>query len=242
MKATGLAIVGGLLKGVGSGLQADYEDRRQLALANLKRGWDQEDAATAAAAKTAADARDFEQKKELLKLGAGYDAEKIEATGQQNRLTKAQETADQVKLETVKFNNEASLERLKSTLDIKEDAASKRLAAEIDKGQVKSIDAAEDGTMLVTYNNGDVIKKTVKLRPPGSAKDDDEGGTIADAQNRRGGAAPKPAAEAVAESSVDANRMRTLYANATPEKAPRLFRGGKKIPYDEFERLMKGGQ
>jgi hypothetical protein len=98
--------------------------------------------------------------------------------------------------------------------------------------------------MLVTYKNGSVVRKNVKLRETSRGGGEEEGGAIADAQARRGGAAPaKPAAKpndpnAAARAKAIAT-LATVYENATPDRYPGLFRNGQKISMEEAKRLIQ---
>lgn len=232
-------VLGGLLQGLGAGITRQHEERRQAALAQLAHEYDLEEKRITADA-----ARD------VANTNAASRKEVIELTGDQNRKTeevKGKQRLEEIRekgkvdkdIETVKFSNEKELKRLGANLDAANDRASQLLKAEIDGGQVDQIDAAEDGSMLVTYKNGSVVKKNVKLREKGSSEDD--GISISGERAARdGGGDEAPAEQKPKWSPQDENQLRTRYANATPETAPRLFRNGKKLPLEEVRRLMQG--
>lgn len=99
-----------------------------------------------------------------------------------------------------------------------------------------------DGNVTVVYANNRTTRM-VGLKPKPSRSDDD------DYQPTGRGGRPiltprkSTAAPAAPNTAATADDMfRTLYANATPEKYPRLYRNGKKLSFDEAHRLYQGSQ
>lgn len=242
-------VLGGLLQGLGQGVSNLYEERRQNALAALKRQEDVEDRdAKIAGAQDIAQIQ-TQGRKEVISL-TGEENRKTEELKGRQRLEEIKTKGEQdIKVEGVKFSNQKQLDELGANLDIKKDKASQLLKKDIDGGQVDHIDAADDGSMIVTYKNGTVVKKNIKLREKTSSSDDDEGSISAElnGRNQSGGGAAQPAAQPAAKTAAkpkwsdqDETVLRTRYANATPENAPRLFRNGKKLPLDEVRRMLQG--
>lgn len=230
MKSGGTFILGGLLQGLGKGITNMREERRQDALLKLKREYELADQTTAAAAAEAAATRAQKDRIEILDRGNTADIEKAKVT---SNLKQAERAVD--------YTYDVKLENVRAGLDIKKDAASKRLAAEIDAGQVQGVDTAEDGSMIVTYKGGSVVKKNIKLyvRPVGEGDSDTP--TIDGARGERGGkpavAAPV-AATAPDEQAVAMARLGSVYSNATPDRYPGLFRNGRKIPMGEAKQMI----
>lgn len=229
-------VLGGLLQGLGKGVSDLYEERRQNALANLKRQQDVEDRdAKIAGAKDLAQIQ-TQGRKEVIELTGDQNRKTEEVKGRQ-RLEEIKTKGDvDVKIEGVKFENDKQLKRLGAELDIKKDRASQELARDIDGGKVSSIEAADDGTMLVTYKNGTVVPKNVKLREKSSSSDDEEGSISAELNGRKpgsGGGAAQPAAkpaqatnapkknEAVRNKAY--NALANAYPSATPQTHPSFF-------------------
>lgn len=216
MARSGL-LFGGALAGLGQGLSMHAAQLREDALERLRNQRQIEaegrantrliDAETRGEEREVrADARrgtDLPGKTGLLNLQAkqdrlaarqeqGYKMEQLGVT-QQNELERIEaRTEGDIRVEGVKFENDKQLKRLQSNLDTARDAAAQRLSQEINSGEVQSVEAADDGSMLVVYNDGRTVRMTnVKLRDSGSG-DDEGGGTIAAAQDRRGGGTPTP--------------------------------------------------
>lgn len=232
MKSGTAFILGGLLQGAGKGITNLHEERRQNALLKLKRDQELENRSLDAAEVEAKRVADLAAKKELLREASEQDIEKAKIT---SNLKRAEREVD--------YTYDVKLENVRSGLKVKEDAASKRLAAEIDKGQVKSIEAADDGTMLVAYNDGTVVKKNIKLRETRASGGEDDIPTISAARGERGSTpVAKPAAPASTdipgEKGAALARLGQVYANATPDRYPGLFRNGKKIPIEEAKQLI----
>lgn len=253
-------IAAGLLKGLGAGLTAEYEKRREDALIALRRQYQLEDSAAAEeraiAAEGRAETRDIasdERKAKvqtgLLELAQRYKKEENETNFEyEQRLIRLRAEEDR-KGTAQKAGIDRDLETHRSRLRRSENKEDRELAAEIEGGQVQSIDEAEDGSMVVTYKNGNVVRKAIKLRDKTSRAADDEGdGTIAGARERREGkpeAAAKPpkapdqAAENKRQREAALARLGSVYHRATPQEFPGLFRNGKKISMEEAKQRIR---
>ena len=210
--AGGGFILGGLLKGLGSGLTMNAQQKREDALLALRRQYQLEDANTADAREIAkegraetrdiaSDTRDAAVKTGLLEVANRYAQQQGETKqAYEERLIRIRGEEDR-KGATHKGGIDRGLEAFRSKLDTARDAESIKLKAEIDGGQVKSVEAADDGSMLVTYTNGSVVKKNVKLRETRRETEGSDGeGSISGARNRRDGtAAPAAAPKAAAK-------------------------------------------
>jgi hypothetical protein len=241
MGVAGGYIAAGLLQGLGKGLSQDYEERRQVSLAALKRSWDQEDAATAQADRIA-----------TLDHASELDTNKAvtvaKVAGEEQRLTRTQEQADRITLEGVKFGHDVSLTKLKAGLDKSNDAASKLLSAQIDAGQVNTTHIGDDGSLVVVYKDGHSEKNdSIKVHIPTGKEGDDEGGTIAAAQARQNGGKPAPKKGEVGSQDIPGEKGAALaalgnaYAKATQDpdavrrQYPAMFRNGKLRPIGELK-------
>lgn len=213
-------IVGGLLKGLGAGLSMEAAQRRENALIALRRQFQMEDETRAEDRTIRAEDRqetrtiageerkatlqvgllalaqqykreewETEQQYEerLLRIKADLESRHIAERGGQERETNEAQEA---------LNRET--ERLKSRLRIGEDAASLRLADELDdadrRGEIYKTEVNPDGFIVVTFENGRIV--TTRTRGAASSDADEEGGTgaIAAARARRGegGGTPAP--------------------------------------------------
>lgn len=241
MGVGGQMILGGLLQGVGAGVTKLADERRQNALLALKRQYDVEDRDANIAGSLAAKQIEIEGRKEVIGL-TGEENRKTEKVKQEGDIQTERVRGEETrKTETIKFSNETALTRLSKSLDQANDAASIKLKAELDGGQIDSVEAAEDGTMLVTYKNGTVVPKNVKLREKtrGDSDDDGEGSISAELNAREGGA--KPAQPTNTPKKDDATRNRAYnalarsYATATPQTHPSFFVNGKKRSKAELQ-------
>ncbi|MGH6783997.1 MAG: hypothetical protein ACREBP_05170 [Sphingomicrobium sp.] len=200
-------ILGGLLQGVGAGLATQAAQMREDALLKLRRQYQLEDQASEETRGIAKEERDAKLKVGLLTLADEYRRRQGETEQEhEERLLRikaelegkqiGQRGEEERKTVATRAKLDAELERLKSRLDITE--AEKKA-----HGEVSNVHAAEDGTMLVTFKDGSVIRKRAKLRDTRARRADvAEGGEIEEARNRRGGAAsgiPKPAVPKPAE-------------------------------------------
>lgn len=233
MGAVGMAIAGGLLKGLGAGITNMQEERRAAALDALKR----QDADLAykreRADKLADTEAAFGRQKELLTENAKLDEKKIEAQSR-GRLAEAQ----------VKHEQNVSLKLLEDKLQRGRTAAEIRLREELANGDVQSSHTGEDGSLVVVYKDGrSEVKSDIKLHRTLPKKDEDE--PEASISSER--AERQPAAQPAPQTGLNANekaRFATIYASARPDTHPQLFRNGQKIPLPEamqmVERQLRG--
>lgn len=255
-------IVGGLLAGLGRGLEMNAAQIREDALLKLReqmvidaesrqeqrtiegeqrRGEDL--VGKAGLLSLTSDLRQGEEnlqqgnRERLLEIKHGQDLEQIRARGSEDRAT-----------QEVKLEGDKELERLRSSLDISEDAASQRLSQEINSGEVKSIEQADDGSMVVVYNDGRPVRVTnVKLRDKSSG-DDDEGtgtGAIAAAQGRRGGGTAANATRAAPAAEPAATRLQmqnSVDAMLHSGSIPRGQAVGQKLTAPDGTELTWNGQ
>jgi hypothetical protein len=248
MGSTGMLIAGGLLQGLGKGLVEDHEARRIEALARLKNEWDKEASAT-----------DFANKRELVDIGVQGDIEKAHVKGEEDRLTRETDYTYDSKLEGVKAANDKALAKLNSTLRMTEDQAkvAADLSADITKAGkiVDHWEVTADGRLVGLSATGHVISKSVNpgsFTPKGASEDSEDGATIKGAADRRGDSGERPAAKpkgpATGDNASEINygfsaeevtKLSGLYANATPQSHPQLFKDGKKIPFRDMLRMMK---
>lgn len=221
-------ILGGLLAGAGKGLALQHEERRQLALANLKRSWDTEDAAAAARSAEALQRQKHEGQKELLTLGGEIDKEKIETQGEVTVKVEAKKSQFDIDRDKAKAVNEATIEKLKSQLRMKEDAASVRLLSQLESSETASVETAEDGTMIIVKKGGGYEVTPHKLH----VKSDSEGGGFSlsgERERRQGGdkAPEKPKEDNSARRQQALAALANTYHQAknNPEEFKRRYPG-----------------
>lgn len=235
VSSIGMAIGGGLLQGLGAGLTARHEERRQNALLAIKRAYQIEDRAYEREVKQEDRAADLEAKKELLGYGTQMDIAKAEVGSNLKRAERAVDYDYDVKLETLRSSlTEGRTRRLTE--------AEVRLRNSLDAGDVQSVQKGADGTAIVFYKDGRQEATGVKLHL-GGGDGEEGGGTIADARTRRGGEKPasQPAAAKPALSDEDKARVATLYASATPETRPYMFdQAGNKYPLEMVLKMVEG--
>lgn len=150
---------GGLLQGLGGGLaamgQADLEERRRIALESLRHSNALNEAQADAVLKNDLNAKQVERQlsADIVRDGVRTNNDiKLEGV-------KAASARD---LENLRTRNDKDLARLKATLDADNDAASQRLKAELETGQVDDVRVAQDGSYVVFKKNGQVLKTNIK--------------------------------------------------------------------------------
>lgn len=249
-------IAAGLLKGLGAGLTAEYEKRREDALIALRRQYQTEDAdiayqrlqETEGRAETraiAADEREANVKTGLLVLAQKYKKEENETAFEyEQRLKRLQSQLDKDE-RTHQGSIDAGLRRLDSKLKLTEaqEAAKIELENDIKKaGQVVDHWAVtSDGKLVGVSSTGQVIAKSRhpgSFNPPGSSSDDEggsEGGSISAARARRDGTAPPPKPAEKPAAKPKASQAAPNYApgSTTPPPDGKVGRtitgpGGKK--------------
>lgn len=193
MKSGGMLIVGGLLQGLGKGVENEWEARRQAALAELQRQQAVEDRdAKLKGAQTVAETEAAGRLAVVKETGA-ENRQTEETRGTQARLTEVTKGAEARTTKAFEVRTDAAMEKLKSALKTREDAVSKKLAYELDQGGVQSVQVGADGTPVVVYKDGRTEERPgIKLQLKGSA--DDDTGSISAAIDKRNGKAPAPAA------------------------------------------------
>lgn len=227
-----LKVIGGAMAGIGKGMVAQAEldaqaardavlHQREVALRNL-----QIDAQNKLA--------DKQHGQRLVETTAqGNEQRKTNAASSlqrdwENKNQTTRQTAAQVQLKAVDFKNDVKAQKLAATLGlIQKDFESKLAAGEI-------VQDAEGGYHLVDKRSAAV--KPVGVKGPTKAAEDDwtqfKRESTGGGSGNSGGATAPP-------SKPDA-QFTTRYANATPETAPGLFRGDKKIPLEEAWRQYQG--
>lgn len=262
-------LTAGLLKGLGSGLAMEAEQRRENALIALRRQYQQEDTAAAETRTIAAedraegrdirkDAREFGVKKELVEIAQRYKQQENETNQQYEERLIRLRAEEQRKTDTHQGGITRSLETLKHQFNLSEAQAKVAMDLEADlKKAGQTVDHWEvttDGKLVGVSATGQVIARSsnagsfIPSRGGNADEGDDSGGTIAGARARTGGgetptaAKPTPAPKADQNSNERAQalaRLGSVYHRATPEEFPGLFRNGKKISMEEAKRLIR---
>lgn len=223
-----LKVLGGALAGIGEGMvqqaKLDWEEQkadllyqRQVALANLEHS----------------------QAKERIALGGEETRKNTSHTAKEQRVTNVQEGqirgalavaddqrdyAKQVALKGLDYKNDVKLKKLAAQLDL----TLEDFRAKVNSGEVTSIQEDANGNYFAVMRSGQT-RDLGKTAPVESDVD-----PIAARAGRPQGQQRTQAAD-----EPDAV-FRTRYTNATPETAPRLFRNGVKIPFDEAYQLYRG--
>lgn len=189
----------GLLSGLGQGLSQVAAQKREDAMNALKRQYQKEDDATAETQAIAKEGRENTFKVGILSLANQYKREEGETEQKyKERLVQLQADIEArhitqrgkaaVTLAEQGAKNAINLEAFKASVEKDKETRT--------HGGVKSVEALQDGSAYIVYNDGtDKTDNTVKLRD-NSAGDAGGGGMIAGAQARAGGTAPAAAKSA----------------------------------------------
>jgi hypothetical protein len=223
MKSGGLFVLGGLLAGAGKAITDNYEERRQMALLDLKRQWDTEDSVAA-----------HQNKLDELQAQGQNQIDVINATGERNiatekergtqqRLTEATRGAEDRKTAEIKGNidlsHDTQIEAIKHKYSLTEIQATAIAAyqkdAKLNHMQPDHYEKTADGHIVIWNKDGTTrgaIGTDGQFVPPGSGSDDEPTitGTAAD---RNGGA--KPAAAAAKPSDTAGNARQKAQAIAS---------------------------
>lgn len=194
-------LLGGLLSGLGAGLQQEAAQRREDALIALRRQFQQEDQATAQTQTIAAEERaeerdvrtdkrrgtDLSGRTSLLRTAGEIKQRENESDQQfKERMAREQFEREKEKL-GIQASNARELAVLQNSLGMSRDAADRSLAAEIERGKAKVIGVDPDGYIIV--QRGDVGLITTRTKMDKSAGG---GGSVLD-QVRGGTPTPTPA-------------------------------------------------
>lgn len=215
------AIAGGVLQGTGQAMMQDITERRRVALENLRAS---NDAALAEAKDTRAAARDearddrkYERDMGLLTAGAKYDVlkDQAKAVTEANVVIPAK-TSGEVTVAQAKAGADERLARVKADLDMRNDEASRRLAQQIEGGEIQDIRQTDDGTYQIIKKRGNIVTtKTKGALPASKAVDPFE----AMLNERMGGGQPAAGREA-AEAPRTTPPVRTAPADVAPIADP----------------------
>ena len=245
--AGGGFIVGGLLSGLGKGLEVQAAQNREDALERLRaarqidtenRGEvrqiakeDRDEVRT-----IASDERAYGAKKSLLETAGEIKQRENETDFDYKvRLEKIRQQGDQT-LETLKAKNEASLAAFRSKLDTSRDAASIKLKADIDRaeaaGTLDSVEVDKEGNYVIFFKDGRQQKTDIGAKPTAAMNEAEEERSREErrAARNRGGASPakptnKPAGQKAGDipllkSDAEADRF-----TSDPKNKGKLFIG-----------------
>lgn len=207
---------GGALAGAGEGMamkaKNDMELKRQQVLEAVRSRYNQEDATHQAGLNDglAQNAADRKLVADMLNDERDVDGKiKIEGVKHGNDLS----------LEEVKARNTRSLEGFKAVLDQRRDAASIRLKAEIDNGEIKDVVQDSSGRYIKILNDG----RTVATKIIGPVKGDSGGAS--DNLKEMGGSTGGPA------------QRTPVTTQPTPQSAP-AEKAPQKISTQAYTRLL----
>jgi hypothetical protein len=203
---------GGALAGAGEGMamkaKNDMELKRQQVLEAIRSRYNQEDATHQAGLNDGLAQNAADRKLVADMLNDERDVEgriKIEGVKHGNDLS----------LEEVKARNTRSLEGFKAVLDQRRDAASIKLKAEIDNGEIKDVVQDSSGRYIKILNDG----RTVATKIIGPVKGDSGDGSLAEL--RSGGPAQRT----------------PVTTQPTPQSAP-AEKAPQKISAQAYTRLL----
>lgn len=248
-------IIGGLLGGLGKGMEMTAMQAREDALEKLReqrridgeaRGEQrligQEDRqegrvirqeGRAEERDVRSDQRDYTVKTGLLALAQDYKKAENET-----------EFEYKVRLENIQARNAANLAGVKASLDDRNDAKSQSRAAAIQSGEVSSVETSADGNMVLIYKTGRREVTDIKAKPTAAeikAEDEDKDEAAREARRaaRRGETVEKPAAEKPAGKKVSDADYNALYSQAAA-RAQRGDPGYKGLDAKGIEAKVKG--
>lgn len=179
----------------------------------------------------------------------------ISATGKENRSTaitqgviadrkderaSARDLSNSITLKGVDLNNNKALEtfRLKTGMAKKQfdEMLERETAAIADHRQIGNIEYTDHGMVIYKKDGTAFTKPGVKPVGTGKAASGDD---FAALLGEDGGTAPSGQARTAPTEPVNYG---TLYQKATPDTAPGLFQNGRKIPYDQYLKLVQQGK
>lgn len=167
-------VLGGALQGIGAGItnkaMSDIETRRQQALENLRSANNSAEIKLRGVEQRATDVAKAD-------LDDRNNSRQVSRTTSAKIVEDGARTANDIKLEGVKFGNQKQLEQFKASLDIAKDAAGQQLRAQIDAGQVKEVIKGGDGQWWAVYTDGRRYGTGVLVPPPESSSFLAPGGT-----------------------------------------------------------------
>ena len=254
-------ILGGLLSGVGRGVEQTAVANRQAALEKLRIEADRQK-----------DDRDYQRQtaRDTRQQDFAIEREEIAQTGRERLLEKG--GTIQERRDAAQAAQTARLEALRSSLRRAETAQELKLKDALDRDDVQDVVVNSDNEYVIITKDGKSRSTGVIGRPPAATANASEGGRLTDSEQeaaysearrawaaggrqgeepRRskfigmtredyqasiGGAAPATDAGARARAVAE---LGTIYANATPERYPGLFRNGRKIPLSEAKRMIE---
>ena len=246
----GLALIGGALQGIGSGM---YEVGKMNAMDRYAAMQEERKQRNEESRLRLAGQINDENDANKQFRSATYDKASDErAAGAQVEVAKVR-NAGAISLEEVEQKNKVAFAKLETDLGIKRDnnKAALDFKNDLTKARilVDRVERTDDGYLIAYNATGDVIKRSSAplFSPKGSGGDDDPLGLRDDASPaaRRPAAAPaeEPAAPAVRSDPValtaDINRLAREYAAATPETHPGLFRNGRKLSLEEATEMIR---
>lgn len=230
-------IIGGLLGGIGKGMEMTALQAREDALEKLRQQRKIEDEGRqeqtligregrledrvirqegrAETRDIAKDKRDYTVKTGLLALSQQYKMQENETEQQYKE-----------RLERIKQAGDANLARLKAGLDRSNDAASIKLKAALDNGQVDSTEVDEDGNLVILYKNGKTETTAIKAKPTAAEiKAEEEDAEDAAREERRRKRNGEPAAAAPAKKAAGKKVGEADYNALYSQAAARVQRG-----------------
>lgn len=167
MKSGGMFILGGLLSGVGRGIEQDIVQQRQMALESLRR-------------QDATDARRDAEKQQTRRDEMSHtNAVEMAGIEQKNRIDTLQTSGTiQTERDARQHTYELDTARVQAQLRMATDAASQTLRDRLDDDDVHGVEVDGNGNYVVVRNDGRLEQTTVSARPLASSTNATEGGRL----------------------------------------------------------------
>ncbi|MBC7431719.1 MAG: hypothetical protein H7345_06585 [Rubritepida sp.] len=198
-------VLGGLLQGLGAGITNVVQEKRNTALATLKRQQDLQDYQMKRTDSLADDATATQDKMGLLVLAQQYKQQEGETKQKwDERLLELQhrykvgeigaQTDSTIRIKGVEYNQAVAMENIKTTLGKSRDAADRQMAKDLEGGKV--VGTSPDGYAVIQKSDNSLVTTRTKLQSLSGAGDAGGGGAgaIAAARAGRGGPAVAPVA------------------------------------------------
>lgn len=161
-------LLGGLMQGLGKGMELTYLQNRETALENLRNQRQLEGEGRAESRQIAKEGREAERAKETAATAQQYKLEQLGVAGDETRRTKAVEFSYDVKLTKIKADEDRTTEgfkakldkdlaTLKSRLDRDNDEYSQQVKAAIDSGRVKDRVTDTNGRVILVMDDGKMV-------------------------------------------------------------------------------------
>jgi hypothetical protein len=165
------SILGGALQGVGTGMQQDIINQRNMALEQMRQQF-----------QTQLQDRGFQQQKEMAGINHGYHSDESAQTFEQQKgLLAAGGQIDLTKIKLTQYGQK-DLARLESQLHDASTAAEIKLRDQMTNGDVLGIERTDTGELIGITKDGKPIHTGVIGAPTAAERDATGGGTLSESE------------------------------------------------------------